>query len=353
MQVTFTAKGGTETTVFDQVTNITTNRTGVSADGIAIRQLLYDYIAPYNCYVNDSAKCKESSLPVSAEFYTLSHYSTTTNSISITAVIGFTDEYSPVLNYSYIVYKLETADTDLNLKEDFSNSEVVVHFNLTDLPLAISLPTVPGAYSIVLHVIDLAGNIRLSRRFVVSDNSSTLQRVPSNLPTSPNSIKQKLKTHNIYWLPQVALPLSYQWKDYYTNNDVYTHNWLNPVLPFFNQVDHVESGYDDVIPPMAVSGTANAKGVIEFEYKLIAYPNGSFNKSEPPTNWDVFPNVNTEYSQPEHGSISGLAWVLWLKPIDIFGHEFIDTIEVYTDYSSPIVTDLGLSEFAFHLTLYC
>ena len=349
MRVTYTAKGGTKTTVFDKVSNLTTNRTGASADGVAIRELLYDYVAPYNYYLNNSLKCKDSSLPVSASFYTLSHYSTTNRSISITAVSGFTDEYSPVLNYSYIVYELAVAATNLSLREVFSNKQVIVYFNRTDLPLAISLPEAPGAYSILLQVIDLAGNVRLSRRFVVSDNSSQLQRIPSQLPTSPNSIEQKLTTHNIYWLPVQELPLSYQWKDYYKNNDIVTHNWLKPVLPFFNQVDWVYSGYDDVVPPMAICGTLNAKGVIEFQYSLLPYENAAFvyNKTEAPTNWSVIPDVHTEYTQAEHGALSGTAWVLWLKAIDIFGHELIDNIVIYTDYTSPLIIDLGLSKFAF------
>ena len=350
MQVTFTAKGGTETTVFDKVSNLTTNRTGSSADGVAIRELLYDYITPYNCHINNSVKCVEHSLPNSANFYTLSHYSTTNRSISITEVSGFTDEYSPALNYSYIVYELIVGAANLSLKEDLSNKEVVAYFTLTDLPLAIALPEPAGAYSIVLQVVDLAGNIRLSRRFVVSDNSSRLQRNPADLPSSPNSIEQKLVTHNIYWKSDHEQPLFYQWKNYYTNNDIVTHHWLNPVLPFYNEVEYVDSGYDDVVPPMAISGTLNAKGVIEFQYVLMPYENGEFvyNKTEAPSsNWSDIPEVGTEYSNSEEGgSNSGTAWVLWLKAIDIFGHELIDNIAIYTDFSEPLITELGLSKFA-------
>ncbi|KAI6656575.1 hypothetical protein LOD99_1370 [Oopsacas minuta] len=342
--ITYSARGGTETLVYDQVAMTSSNRTGDSTEGFAVRVLYYDYIEPYNCYLNNSLHCSELGITSDDMFYTLNHYSTTNQTITITSVHGFVDELAPYVNYMYSVYMLVEGAANHSLHEDFGLGNAVP-FNLTDLPLTITLPDTAGAYSVVLRVIDLADNMRLSRRFVVSDNSSVLERVPANLPTSPNSILQDVSTHNIYWQSDTQALLYYQWKDYYKNEQIVTHPWLNPVLSYNNQdVEYIYSGYDDDIPPMAIQGTVNAHGIIEFAYNLIRYTDGAFeyNVTTAPTLWTAIPDVMPEYSQQQDASVSGDAWVLWIRAIDIFNHELIDYIVIYTEFSSPMITDLGL-----------
>ncbi|KAI6660123.1 hypothetical protein LOD99_10567 [Oopsacas minuta] len=92
------------------------------------------------------------------------------------------------------------------------------------------------------------------------------------------------------------------------------------------------------------TGTVNAHGILEFQYNLIRYVDGAFeyNVTTAPTTWNVIPNLETEYSQQQNESVSGDAWVLWIRAIDIFDHELIDYIVIYTEFSSPMITDLGL-----------
>ena len=353
VQITFTAKGGTLTRVFDQSAIANYSLTGTSEDGVAIRQLIYDNIQPYNCHINSSDLCNQYSVQNVPNWYTLSHYSTTNREISISNVEGFIDEYSRVLTYTYTVYPLEQGAANGSLQENFGSVNVV-DFNTSVFPLSITLPEVAGPYSIVVRVLDLALNMRLSRRLVVSDNSSLLYTDTARPPTSPNSMMQNVPSLNpefvIFWQNDPSALLEYQWENYFMNDHIVNSPWwLNPVLSFNNQgVEFVYSAYDDNTPPMAVQGTMNAHGVVTFEYNLVRYQNGEFvyNVTEAPTeNWSIIPDVATKYSQAQSGSVSGDAFVLWINAIDVFDHSIIRKVILYTDFTPPMIIDLGLSKF--------
>ena len=339
--------------MFNQAANEHSNVSGTSEDGVVIRQLIYDYIQPYNCHINASALCTQYSVPSVADWYELSHYSTTNREISISKVEGFIDEYSRDLTYTYSFYSLEQGAANGSLKESFVTMNEF-HFNTSGIPVTMTLPEVAGPYSIVMRVVDRALNMRVTRRLVVSDNDSLLYTATPNPPTSPNSMMQNVPSLNpqyvIFWQNDPAAPLSYQWKDFFMNDHIVENPWwLNPVLAFNNQgIEFIYPEYDDVTPPMAVQGTMNAHGVITFEYNLVRYQNGLFvfNETEAPTDsWGTIPDVATEYSEPQSGSISGDAFVLWINAIDIFDHSIISKIILYTDFSPPMTIDLGLSKF--------
>ena len=339
--------------MFDQGTTTYYNISGTSEDGVAIRQLIYDYIEPYNCHINTSALCTQYSVPNVQDWYTLSHYSTTNREISISGVEGFIDEYSRDLTYTYSFYALEQGAANGSLKESFVTMNLAI-FNTSGIPVSMTLPEVAGPYSIVMRVADRANNMRVTRRLVVSDNSSLLYTATPNPPTSPNSMMQNVPSLNpeyvIFWQNDRTAPLSYQWEDFFMNDHIVDNPWwLNPVLTYSNQgVEFIYPEYDDVTPPMAVQGTLNAHGVIIFEYNLVRYQNGEFvyNETAAPTDtWSIIPNVATEYSQAQSGSVSGDAFVLWINAIDIFDHSLITNIILYTDFSPPMIIDLGLSKF--------
>ena len=353
VQITFTAKGGTLTNVFNQGTATSYNITGTSEDGVAIRQLVYDYIQPYNCYINNSALCDQYLVPNVPDWYTLSHYSTTNREISISGVAGFIDEYSRDLTYKYSFYPLEQGSANGSLKESFVTMNLAT-FITSEIPVSMTLPEVAGPYSIVMRVADRAKNMRVTRRLVISDSSSLLYTATTNPPTSPNSMMQNVPSltpdYVIFWQNDPTALLSYQWKDFFMNDHIVNNPWwLNPVLAFNNQgVELIYPEYDDVIPPMGVQGTLNAHGVITFKYSLVRYQNGEFlyNETAAPTDtWGIIPDVATEYSQAQSGSVSGDAFVLWINAIDIFDHSLITNIILYTDFSPPMIIDLGLSKF--------
>ena len=216
-------------------------------------------------------------------------------------------------------------------KVDFT---VVADYNVTagteEFDFELPELDVPMLYAIYMHVLDIAGNYRIMRRFVLFDNISSLV-MDETRPLSPISANPDTK-----YLWQVHLdPIIVDWQQHFYNDEFRYKNYLVEIETDGN----VTGIFEQTDEPLPVSGTPNVHGITSFKYK--------YNKISPSSNVSApYHEISTVTDQQvtlnnlpiEDGDAVDVS----ILATDIMGNTIDDSFRMFIDSSPPILQNLWL-----------
>ena len=193
--------------------------------------------------------------------------------------------------------------------------------------------------SVVLYVHDVAGNYRITRRFVLYDDSSIVN-IDSNYPLYfPHAVNTG---HNL-WKTVNKDQLFCNWTGHFYNSFIRKRPLLKRISPFRQSIDRI---YDQ--PPtgmLDLDGTVNHDGIVNYKFAI------SYGLNPQVPRHSAFHNVPTRATGLDlwqHYTIStstndGNHITVWVKAVDIWGNSQIDSIMIHVDFSIPYISNLWLT----------
>ena len=263
---------------------------------------------------------------------------------------GWGDEPAGVVSYSVDVYRMiEVGGT---LGETLPMVTGVVVNETGDLGYQRSANLTEGAFSVVMRALDLAGNVRRSRRLVLIDSSSQL--LIDN--TTSLRVDSAVPQTGFLWVNSTTTPVIISGRGHFYNTHLRYQNLLAPVANF---TPAIETDYDHPLDtgPYPRAGTPNALGVTQLFYQITMDRVGGASLTSEPS---VFPHSVSELSLEgvvvETGELSdGDSVRLWFQAADYVDHTATDSVLFHVDSSPPLLEDLwlewnGVTQLALHGT---
>ena len=241
---------------------------------------------------------------------------------------------SGIAQYIIDIHRMQHAgdflSVDLKILETFNTTSDEEQLNF-ELPQTGE----PSMYAIKLTTLDLAGNYRMARRFIIYDNTSYLaldQEQHSLRPISANP------DTGYTWQISLDSPVIIDWEEYFCNEHYKLH--MNFLLPI--REDGIITGvYEQEDGPIPVSGTPNVDGITSFFYKYTQ-TSPSVNKS---VNFQEVANVLDQQVTISDLVLSdGDTIDVTVRAIDINNNTIDDSVSMYVDSSPPQLINLGLSK---------
>ena len=265
---------------------------------------------------------------------------------------GWLDEPAGIHSYTLTVYTM--TETEGVLRETLPPVATAI-FNSTDEFLyEYPLNVTEGAYSVVMRVLDLAGNSRYTRRLLLVDSSSELVvdngtslRVDTAVPET-----------GFLWLNSTTTPVVVSGRGHFYNTHLRTRDLLAPVANF---TPAIETEYDHPLESGLYprQGTRNALGVTEMRYSVIIDQVGGASE-DGPAQPGIFPLSTDDLGlQGAHLEVGGLddgdSIRIWFQASDYAGHSAVDWVLFHVDSSAPELDRLwlvwnGVGELALHGT---
>ena len=219
----------------------------------------------------------------------------------------------------------------------FVDPQIIETYNTTadETDFDFELPQTGEAmmYSIVLTTLDVAGNYRMARRFVIYDNTSYLALDTDQYNLNPISANPATD-----YLWQVSHdPIIVDWQEYFYNVH---HKHFNFLLPI--REDSKMTGiYEQIDEPIPVTGTPNVHGIVTFMYQYD-HTSPSVNKSVP---FQKVPNVlDQQVTITDLHLSDGDTVDVTVLAIDIMNNTIDDSFRMHIDASPPELLNLGLSK---------
>ncbi|XP_078661603.1 uncharacterized protein LOC144905733 [Branchiostoma floridae x Branchiostoma belcheri] len=246
---------------------------------------------------------------------------------------GWTDSASGVAKYEYSVYML--AATGETLTESLTEPKVA---SGTIQASSIQHPTITlthaGVYSVVLTVDDTATNYRRTRRFVLFDNTNTVE-LDSHYPLA---ITNSVAGNGENWLHCTACTMTTSWISHFINRYHHNNKLLNPIAEFSAGID---AGYDQTTGTRNKNAIPNALGVTQFQVAFTKDHAGGTTLTQEPTSWTSV-NINTQRSFYQSKQ-DGDTVKIWVKARDIMGNELTDSVTAHVDSSPPVIENMWLA----------
>ena len=265
---------------------------------------------------------------------------------------GWLDEPAGIRSYTINVYRMSESGGVLRetlpavARSKVNESEEIAYksaFNVSE-----------GAYSVVMTMMDVAGNVRHSRRVFLVDvtsqllvDNSTSLRVESAVPET-----------GFLWVNSTTTPLLVSGRGHFYNTHLRTQNLLAPVAnyspPIATEYDHPL--YSGLYPR---SGTPNALGVTQLRYHLSIDREGGMAEEsllEPAVFEHSTPDLGLEAAQLETAQLEdGDSVRVWFQASDYVNHVAVDSVLFHVDSSPPELYDLwlewnGVTQLALHGT---
>ena len=196
----------------------------------------------------------------------------------------------------------------------------------SDTVADILLPFEPALYAVVLEVHDKAGNVRMARRFVLYDNSSTVALFGEKhlLSTTASSLT------NYTWQIHHG-STCFNWTGRYFN----THHLRTNLLRTIKPANNISANYDQVTGPLSISGTPNINGIVRFDFTW-KLNNQSYQPYQ--TIADFYSQSLCEDLRPSDGQ----SYTFQIKPVDINSRFLTEEYVVQVDRSPPDIDNIWL-----------
>ncbi|XP_052788825.1 uncharacterized protein LOC128223590 [Mya arenaria] len=232
---------------------------------------------------------------------------------------------------SYEIRVNEVLSSEGTLKVDYANNvlSTMVNHTVTNMDLNLTSDT-PRLYCLTLEVKDVAGNVRQSRRFVLYDNTSSIQiwtEKPFRFTSSSPATDYTWQTHH----SDVCI----SWKDYFYNDFYIQNELLNPIEP--DPDDLISHSFEQTTGEIPVSGTSNVYGIIAYHISW-SLNHGTFSVEQP------VPSFKNQSFCKDLNVTDGDTYTLNIKAIDIAGNTLSDNRTIFIDGSAPHLHDLWLIE---------
>ncbi|KAK3611479.1 hypothetical protein CHS0354_039090, partial [Potamilus streckersoni] len=187
-----------------------------------------------------------------------------------------------------------------------------------------------GEYSVVLTAFDKAGNRKSSRRVLIFDNISAVEKTNDTTKVTSAS-----KETNYKWITEQREFVRVEWNNRFSNKAYEGNGWLNSV----EKVNEVDSILDDNEGERQIKSKNNVHGIVRFDvgYETI-YEN---NITHVP-----FKSVLEIYNESvdlKEDTVDAKRLVIHVRAYDIMGKFSEDTVNVTIDTSPPVIENLCLT----------
>jgi len=184
----------------------------------------------------------------------------------------------------------------------------------------------PRLYCLTLEVKDVADNIRQCRRFILVDETTSIETKPDQPFTftsaSPDT-GYTWQTHH----DEICLA----WKDYFVNKFYFDNELFNGVEADPHGL--ITGMYEQISGELPVSGTPNVHGIVKY---MVSW---QFNERLFTQEIEVPDFQNQTFCQMLP-VIDGDKYKVIVRPVDIVGNTYKASRTVFIDKSAPIVNEL-------------
>ena len=211
-------------------------------------------------------------------------------------------------------------DTGVVYTKKMNSSTTSINLNLTSEK--------PKLYAIYLEVKDVADNVRQTRRFVLFDNSSTIN-------VNPNKTFQTSSASsgtNFMWQTHHH-DICLTWKDYFYNKFYLENPLLNPVES--DPSGLIDKLFDQQTGKLPITGTPNIYGIINFKFSW------SLNDGKLSSDLDV-PHFQRQNYCHSFNLRDGETYHINIEAIDIASNSFTENRTVHIDRSVPHINNIWL-----------
>ncbi|XP_052789243.1 uncharacterized protein LOC128223852 [Mya arenaria] len=236
---------------------------------------------------------------------------------------------SSIESYEIRVNEVMPSKGKLKVNYLFNVKSLIVKHTVKSMDLNL-ISDAPRLYCFTLDVKDVADNVRQCRRFVLFDNTSSIQiwnEKPFRFTSASPETDYTWQTHHN--------DICISWKDYFYN-DFYIHNeLLNPIESDPHGL--ITDSYEQTTGEIPVSGTLNVYGIIAYHISW-SLNHGKFSEEQPVT------SLKNQSFCKDFNVTDGDTYTLNIKAIDIAGNTLSDNRTVFIDDSAPHLHDLWLIE---------
>ncbi|XP_064613813.1 uncharacterized protein LOC135477587 [Liolophura sinensis] len=295
--------------------------------------VLFDLKPPTHCYLSHSCSNEK-------PLYLMGGNDIIEDEITV-SWNGWKDPNSGVRKYVIEVFQL-MANPSRNLTEHGDPIHTVEVDNGQDQLSYI--PSLPGMYSIVLEVNDLANNSRYARRLFLYDPIHAVEINTDEGAQLFVSSASNMSGH--LWQVSLTNNIEVRWTNHFANRFHEKNYLLNPVSPFpkieddrINFRKEVEYALDDHDGQRTVLGIKNVHGIIRFERAYKRYQ-GYIENCDDPT--DAFSKILTDETDVFNVKReSGDTICIWVTAWDVKNTRKTDVTRVHFDDTMPTVEQSG------------
>lgn len=298
---------------------------------------IIDILAPTHCSLIPSASCQpeQAILDLGGEIVE-------DNNIITASWGGWLDVPSGITHYEIRVYPLQLSGGVLTEVTMSLNMTIYEHQNALRNYEDVNILPSEGPYAFILMTFDLAGNVRLARRLLLYDNTSTVEIND----TAPLQFISAVPESGYEWQNSTSEPLIVTGVGHFYNTFLRTANYLAPVAN--SSIGEIDPEFDHPLDSGRYprSGTVNAQGVIRVLYDVIVDNEGgrSPQSSTQPT---IFPyetsDVSIEAVEIVDTNLNdGDSVTVWFQVMDFRFQSNFDSVVVHIDSSPPALLDLWL-----------
>ncbi|XP_038044290.1 uncharacterized protein LOC119718928 [Patiria miniata] len=288
----------------------------------------FDFVDPYHC-VDDGRGCRRTMLDTQNDV--------TTQEVINVSWQGWTDDLAGTKEYDLEVRQLSGSHGN-QLTEIFDSPAA---YSGARSGQNVTLPH-PGVYSVILSVVDNAGNVRQSRRFVFFDNDPDDVTIQSNFSLCVVSATEET---DFMWLTNLdpskgATSVQLDWTGHFINERHHSQGWLKPIGSYVGGT--IDADYDQHFGKRGRAAVPNALGVTEFRVLYDIDHSGGRNavnvSDDNSDNWSS-EGTNTQASY-NLTLVDGDSIRFWVEARDLAGHFVRDSVLVHADSSPPVIEDL-------------
>ncbi|XP_053401094.1 uncharacterized protein LOC123523194 isoform X2 [Mercenaria mercenaria] len=284
-------------------------------------ELGFDFYPPSHCFETSHA-CTQDSLTVN-DFNKNSQVDVYWN--------GWTDHdsgiYKYILTLQYLAVKSQD-DPALDLMYVVTETTVDVNQLSTTLTFAD-----PGPYAVEITAFDKANNYKLSRRIVLYDDSSVVEK-----RDPPPKVVQ---ANEYFWINTLSTEIEVSWQGRYINFRHHSLGWLNEV----KDNPDISRDLDDTSSKSqrSVDALYNIEGIVRFEIGYtIEFEGYSSFVNFVPIPEEMFSLQKMIYDDVELTDGKRLTYTV--RGFDILDEYAEDNITVTIDLSPPVIQNLWLTK---------
>ncbi|XP_038057739.1 uncharacterized protein LOC119729229 [Patiria miniata] len=291
----------------------------------------FDFVDPYHC-VDVGSGCRTTMLYAGNDV--------TSQAEIIVTWQGWADSLAGIKEYELQVRQLSGSHGN-QMTEVFDTP--AVYSGVTNSSQNITLPHV-GVYSIVLSVVDNAGNVKLSRRFVFFDDNPhdvTLQD-----DSSLRVVSATAET-NYVWMTNLdssggMTSVQLDWTNRFMNAPHHNQGLLKPIGSYV--AGTIDSNYDQNFGRRGRAAVPNSLGVTEFRVVHdIDHSGGRTTVNVSNDNSDHWSSEGTNTQATyDLTLVDGDSIRFWVEARDLAGHFVRDSVLVHADSSPPVIENFWL-----------
>lgn len=280
--------------------------------------LTYDETAPTHC--SEKSACNEDAMNVSPRVRK--------EGIVNFTLVGWTDNVSGIKDFSIDVYEVSDATHDLIINYANQSNSLT---NITSVSGTFELPWQPALYAVVVSGHDIAGNTRVTRRYILYDTTSNLQlsqQHPMRIISGRSDMNFKWQNHLQY--------LQLNWTNRFYNTYHISNNRLKPIRP--DGHGRLPCPYEQCSGELPVGGTKNVHGIVAFLYQVTRGESAPIQSSY--MNIDDFENQTIKFNHTVLND--GYRYTIWMIARDIMNNTNADNVSVMIDSTKSEIAELGL-----------